>query len=150
MASGASPANPSRTEPLAEPAPLAAASEALPSMDTASAEGDLLTVKNLRTFFFTYDGIVRAIDGTSFRLKRGETVGLVGETGSGKSVTAFSITRLIPDPPGRIIEGEVKFRGANLLWRLEREAKFKENPKTHRMKVRRRFREIRDSNLRMS
>ncbi|MGI0068288.1 MAG: ABC transporter ATP-binding protein, partial [Thermoplasmata archaeon] len=90
MASGASPANPSRTEPLAEPAPLAAASEALPSMDTASAEGDLLTVKNLRTFFFTYDGIVRAIDGTSFRLKRGETVGLVGETGSGKSVTAFS------------------------------------------------------------
>ena len=117
---------------------------------TTSAEDDVLIVKGLRTFFFTYDGIVRAIDGVSFRMRRGETVGLVGETGCGKSVTAFSITRLIPDPPGRVIEGEVRFRGANLLWGLPEEAKYKENKKTHRVKVRRRFRRILLGNERMS
>ncbi|EQD47380.1 Oligopeptide/dipeptide transporter domain family protein [mine drainage metagenome] len=107
-------------------------------------------MKGLRTFFFTYDGTVRAIDGVSFRMKGGETLGLVGETGCGKSVTAFSITRLISDPPGRIVEGEVWFRGANLLWGLDREARFVENPRTHRVKVKRRFRRVRAASERMA
>ena len=110
---------------------------------------DWLIVKGLRTFFFTYDGVVRAIDGVSFRMKGGETLGLVGETGCGKSVTAFSITRLIPDPPGRTFEGEIWFRGANLLWGLGGESRFVENRRTHRVKIKRRFRRIRDANRRM-
>ncbi len=110
---------------------------------------DTLVVKGLRTFFFTYDGVVRAIDGVSFRMRGGETLGMVGETGCGKSVTAFSITRLIADPPGRTFEGEVWFRGANLLWGLEGEARFTESHRTHRLKVKRRFRRIREANRRM-
>ena len=110
----------------------------------------VLKVKGLRTFFFTYDGIVRAIDGVNFQMRGGETLGLVGETGCGKSVTAFSITRLIPDPPGRVIEGEVRFQGANLLWGLPAEAKFTENRKTHRVKIKRKFGRIREGHERMS
>ena len=103
----------------------------------------ILDVRNLRTYFFTYDGVVKALDGVSFAVRRGETIGLVGETGCGKSVTAFSITKLISDPPGRIMDGVILFKGANLLWGIEREAKFKPIPKTNRVKVSRRYRQIR-------
>src|SRR3982751_223937 len=77
--------------------------------------GNLLEVKNLRTYFETEDGIVKAVDDISFRLKRGETLGIVGESGSGKSVTNLSIIRLIPDPPGKIVSGEVIFKGQDIL-----------------------------------
>src|SRR6478736_717125 len=77
--------------------------------------GNLLEVSDLRTYFDTEDGIVKAVDGISFQLKRGETLGIVGESGSGKSVTNLSLIRLIPDPPGRIVSGEVVFDGTDLL-----------------------------------
>jgi peptide/nickel transport system ATP-binding protein len=74
----------------------------------------LLEVRNLKTYFFTDDGIVKAVDGVDFTVMPGEILGLVGESGCGKSVTSFSILRLVDDP-GRIIEGEVYFEGRNLL-----------------------------------
>jgi peptide/nickel transport system ATP-binding protein len=74
----------------------------------------LLEVRNLKTYFFTDDGIVKAVDGVDFSVMPGEILGLVGESGCGKSVTSFSILRLVDDP-GRIIEGEVYFEGRNLL-----------------------------------
>ena len=77
--------------------------------------GNLLEVKDLRTYFQTEDGLVKAVDGISFNLKRGETLGIVGESGSGKSVTNLSIIRLVPDPPGKIVSGEVVFDGQDLL-----------------------------------
>src|SRR5256714_5880795 len=77
--------------------------------------GNLLEVKDLRTYFETEDGTVKAVDGITFDLKRGETVGIVGESGSGKSVTNLSIIRLIPQPPGRIASGEVLFHGADIM-----------------------------------
>jgi oligopeptide transport system ATP-binding protein len=77
--------------------------------------GNLLDVKNLRTYFHTEDGEVKAVDGISFQLKRGETLGIVGESGSGKSVTNLSIIRLIPEPPGRIVSGEILFDGTDIL-----------------------------------
>ena len=80
-----------------------------------SADGNLLEVKNLCTYFETDDGIVKAVDDISFQLKRGETLGIVGESGSGKSVTNLSIIRLIPSPPGKIVSGQVYFNGADLL-----------------------------------
>jgi peptide/nickel transport system ATP-binding protein/oligopeptide transport system ATP-binding protein len=75
----------------------------------------LLDVKELRTYFFTYDGIAKAVDGISYQLDVGELLGIVGESGCGKSVSALSILRLIPDPPGRIVGGQVFFNGTNLL-----------------------------------
>lgn len=75
----------------------------------------LLQVRGLTTHFFTRDGVVRAVDGISFDLEEGDTLGLVGESGSGKSVSALSIMRLVPNPPGRIIAGEVLFQGQDLL-----------------------------------
>jgi len=80
-----------------------------------SGNNKILEVKNLRTYFYTDDGIVKAVDGISFDLMVGETLGIVGETGSGKSVTALSILRLIPQPPGKIVSGEIIFDGRNLL-----------------------------------
>jgi oligopeptide transport system ATP-binding protein len=80
-----------------------------------SANGNLLEVKNLRTYFETDDGIVKAVDDISFQLKRGETLGIVGESGSGKSVTNLSIIRLVPTPPGKIVSGQVFFNGNDLL-----------------------------------
>src|SRR6266566_644679 len=77
--------------------------------------GQLLEVKGLRTYFETEDGTVKAVDGISFALRRGETLGIVGESGSGKSVTNLSIIRLIPNPPGKIVAGEVVFNGQDLL-----------------------------------
>jgi oligopeptide transport system ATP-binding protein len=75
----------------------------------------LLEVKNLRTWFYTQDGIVKAVNGISYTLNQGEALGIVGESGCGKSVSALSIMRLIPTPPGRIVEGEVIFDGRDLL-----------------------------------
>jgi oligopeptide transport system ATP-binding protein len=77
--------------------------------------GNLLEVKNLRTYFETDDGIVKAVDDITFHLKRGETLGIVGESGSGKSVTNLSIIRLVPTPPGKIVSGQVVFNGTDLL-----------------------------------
>jgi peptide/nickel transport system ATP-binding protein len=84
-------------------------------------EHPLITVSNLRVNFYTYQGIVRALDGIDLEIRRGETLGLVGETGSGKSVTALSIIRLIPDPPGKIDEGEILLSGSDLLKKSEKE-----------------------------
>lgn len=75
----------------------------------------ILDIRNLKTFFYTYDGVAKAVDGISYRLSRGEPLGIVGESGCGKSVSALSILRLIPDPPGRIVEGQIFFKGTNLL-----------------------------------
>jgi oligopeptide transport system ATP-binding protein len=77
--------------------------------------GTLLEVKDLRTYFYSMDGTVKAVDGVSFDVQEGETLGLVGESGCGKSVSALSILRLIPDPPGEIVEGEIYFEGRDLL-----------------------------------
>jgi oligopeptide/dipeptide ABC transporter ATP-binding protein len=76
---------------------------------------ELLQVKDLRTSFFTPEGEVRAIDGVSFEIGEGKTLGLVGESGCGKSVTSLSIMRLVPSPPGRIVGGEILYRGRDLL-----------------------------------
>ncbi len=75
----------------------------------------LLEVKDLKTWFYTDDGVLRSVDGVSFTIDRGETLGVVGESGCGKSVTAMSILRLIPQPPGRIVGGEILFEGRNLV-----------------------------------
>ena len=77
--------------------------------------GKLLEVTELRTYFDTDDGVVKAVDGISFQLNRGETLGIVGESGSGKSVTILSIIRLIPNPPGKIVSGEILFNGEDIL-----------------------------------
>ena len=74
----------------------------------------LLSIENLQTHFATDEGVVRAVEGVSFHIDSGETVGIVGESGCGKSVTAMSILRLIPEPPGRIA-GRIMFQGRNLL-----------------------------------
>ncbi len=75
----------------------------------------VLEVHNLRTYFHTEEGVARAVDGVSFAVGRGQTLGLVGESGCGKSVSAFSIMRLVPDPPGRIEGGQILLKGRNLL-----------------------------------
>ena len=75
----------------------------------------LLEVEDLRTWFYTRDGIVRAVDGVSYRVYPGETLAVVGESGCGKSVTALSILRLIPSPPGKIVAGRLVFEGRSLL-----------------------------------
>lgn len=76
---------------------------------------ELLKVRDLKTYFFTHRGTIKAVDGISFSIKRGETLGIVGESGCGKSVTALSIMRLISNPPGRILNGEIHFEGKDLL-----------------------------------
>ena len=75
----------------------------------------LLEVTNLKTHFTTRDGVVRAVDGVTFEVKEGHTLAIVGESGSGKSVTALSLMRLIPDPPGKIVDGRITFRGESVL-----------------------------------
>lgn len=76
---------------------------------------ELLKVKNLKTYFFTHEGTVKAVNSIGLKINQGETLGLVGESGCGKSVTALSIMRLIPHPPGKIVSGEIYFEGKNLL-----------------------------------
>src|SRR5438132_6361363 len=80
-----------------------------------STNGNVLTVKDLRTYFETDDGTIKAVDGISFEVRRGETLGIVGESGSGKSVANLSLMRLIPDPPGKIVSGSVLFHGRDVL-----------------------------------
>ena len=77
--------------------------------------GNLLEVRDLRTYFHSEDGIVKAVDGVTFNVRRGETLGIVGESGSGKSVTNLSIIRLIESPPGQIVSGQVIFDGQDIL-----------------------------------
>ena len=78
--------------------------------------GDVvLEVKDLQTYFVTRWGIVKAVDGVSFNLRKGETLGIVGESGCGKSVTALSILRLIPEPPGVVTANAIRFDGVDLL-----------------------------------
>jgi len=81
----------------------------------------LLEVKNLKTQFFTEDGVVKAVDDISFYIRQGEVLGLVGESGCGKTVSSLSVLRLVPDPPGKIVGGEVLFRGENLLEKNDNE-----------------------------
>jgi peptide/nickel transport system ATP-binding protein len=80
----------------------------------------LLDIKNLRVYFHTEDGILKAVDGVNLHIKEGETLGLVGESGCGKSVTAFSILQLLPMPPVKYAGGEINFRGENLLAKNEK------------------------------
>ncbi len=75
----------------------------------------ILEVKNLRTSFFTEEGEVKAVDDVSFNVFKGKTLGIVGESGSGKSVTSLSIMRLIPNPPGKVVGGEILYKGKDLL-----------------------------------
>lgn len=81
----------------------------------------LLEVRDLRTHFKTQDGVVKAVDGVSFHVNRGETLGIVGESGCGKSVTSLSIMRLIPSPPGKIVSGQLLFDGEDLIQLSEEE-----------------------------
>jgi oligopeptide transport system ATP-binding protein len=75
----------------------------------------ILEVDDLHMHFFTRDGVVKAVDGVSFTLEAGRTLGVVGESGSGKSVTAMTIMRLIPEPPGKVVKGDVRFKGESIL-----------------------------------
>ncbi len=80
----------------------------------------LLSVEGLKTYFYTWAGIVRAVDGISLHVDKGETLGIVGESGSGKTVTALSVMRLVP-PPGKIVEGKILFYGEDILGKSERD-----------------------------
>jgi len=81
----------------------------------------ILEVKDLKTYFFTRRGVVKAVDGVSFYVAKGETLGIVGESGSGKSITCLSILRLVPEPAGRIVNGQIILAGEDLLSKSERE-----------------------------
>lgn len=81
----------------------------------------LLEVRNLHTHFFTKTGVVRAVDGVNFDVKPGETLGIVGESGSGKSITALSILGLVPSPPGKIVDGEILYKGEDLLQKSQKQ-----------------------------
>jgi oligopeptide transport system ATP-binding protein len=81
----------------------------------------ILEVRDLKTYFFTRHGVVKAVDGVSFWVGEGETLGIVGESGSGKSITCLSILRLVPQPAGRIVNGQIILAGEDLLSKSERE-----------------------------
>jgi len=81
----------------------------------------LLTISNLRTYFYTYEGVVKALDGVDLDMDTGDSLGLVGETGCGKSTVALSLMRLIRWPPGKIVDGSIVFKGQNLLDKTEDE-----------------------------
>ncbi len=81
----------------------------------------LLELDDLHMHFFTRDGVVRAVDGVSFTLEQGRTLGVVGESGSGKSVTALSIMRLVPEPPGKVVSGDIRFKGESILAMSEKD-----------------------------
>src|ERR1700737_454307 len=97
---------------MAEPA--AAYVATLPKAPAARVE-TILDIADLKTWFFTRDGVVRAVDGVSFHVMPGETLAIVGESGCGKSVTALSVLRLVPSPPGRIVSGAIRLAGRDLL-----------------------------------
>ncbi len=75
----------------------------------------LVEFKNLKTYFYTEDGVVKAVNDVSFKIKEGETVGVVGESGCGKSVTSMSLMKLIPNPPGKIVDGDILFEGKSVV-----------------------------------
>ena len=79
----------------------------------------LLSIEELKTYFYTDDGVAKAVDGVSYAIKPGETLGVVGESGCGKSVTAMSILKLVPTPPGKYVGGKILFKGENLLEKSE-------------------------------
>ena len=79
-----------------------------------TSDNPTLAVDDLKTYFFTKSGVVKAVDGVSFTVKRGRIMGLVGESGCGKTVTGFSIIGLV-DPPGRVVSGRILFNGDDLL-----------------------------------
>ena len=87
----------------------------VPARKVPQSDDLALEVEGLQTYFYTRQGIVKAVDGVSFHLCKGETLGIVGESGCGKSITALSVMRLIPDPPGRTVGGRVVLDGENLL-----------------------------------
>jgi oligopeptide transport system ATP-binding protein len=80
----------------------------------SDSNGTILSVQGLKTYFHTEDGVVKAVDGITFELKKGETLGIVGESGSGKSVANLSVMRLIPEPPGEIVDGQIVFDGIDV------------------------------------
>ena len=82
---------------------------------------ELIEINDLRTQFFTEEGVVKAVDGVALKIPKGEALGLLGESGCGKSMTALSILRLIPDPPGKIVSGQIHFKGRDLLQLSEKE-----------------------------
>ena len=85
------------------------------------AKETVLQVKNLKTSFYTEEGMVPAVDGLDFELGKGETLAIVGESGCGKSVTSLSVLRIVPTPPGKILDGEILYKGEDLLKKSERE-----------------------------
>ena len=85
------------------------------------AKETVLQVKNLKTYFYTEEGMVPAVDGLDFELGKGETLAIVGESGCGKSVTSLSVLRIVPTPPGKIRDGEILYKGEDLLKKSERE-----------------------------
>src|SRR5689334_9364321 len=84
-------------------------------MSEAAKDDFILDVRNLKTVFFTNSGLFKAVDDVSFNVRRGETLAIVGESGCGKSVSALSIMRLVPNPPGKIVGGTVTLEGTDLL-----------------------------------
>ena len=92
-------------------------------MTSANTNGNLLEVKDLRTYFETEEGVIKAVDGVSFEVRPGETLGIVGESGSGKSVANLSLMRLIAEPPGKIVSGSITFRGRDILKLSPREVR---------------------------
>src|SRR5882762_2142006 len=92
-------------------------------MMSDSTNGNLLSVKDLRVYFHSQEGTVKAVDGISFELKEGETLGIVGESGSGKTVANLSLMRLIPEPPGKIVSGQILFGGRDVLKLSPREVR---------------------------
>src|SRR5215471_21136380 len=95
--------------------------EAVTSSQSPRHSEPLLQVRDLRVYFKTARGLLKAVDGVSFEIRRGETLGLVGESGCGKSVTAYSILRLVPVPPGEYAGGSILFKGTDLLKLGERQ-----------------------------
>ncbi len=94
------------------------------------ARGSLLSIEGLRTYFYTYAGVVKAVDGVSLHVGQGETVGIVGESGSGKTVTALSIMRIVP-PPGQIVKGRIVFQNRNILEETEGKGDWVHIPRPH-------------------
>src|SRR6266481_1866467 len=91
------------------------ASPAYAVTKAAELAGTVIEIKGLRTYLFTRSGVVKAVDDVSFSLRRGETLAVVGESGCGKSMTALSIMRLVPNPPGKIVAGTIALEGKDLV-----------------------------------
>lgn len=106
------------SEQIKSKAPATASDAVLQQSKQAAHDTPLLDVVDLKTHFFTFGGVVKAVDGVSLSVRRGETLGLVGESGCGKSVTALSVMGLVPDPPGRIVAGRMDFEGRGDLVRV--------------------------------